>query len=149
MKVPVVSTESISDPETLGGALLGSLVGGAVLTVALIWGPLLWIPTMIYSAVTEPPADVAAAVGPIAQDSRALLLRVPMPAEEVAAKLGAPHVSFTLPEVGTEVQQYRVEKKPLLYVGVVGGQVVWIHGPDPWLRELAKRANEVQKQNKQ
>ena len=145
MKVPVVSTGPSPGEETFGEALLGGLVGGVLLTVALVWGPLLWIPAGIYSAVTEPPEDVAAAVGPVAHDSRALLLRVPMPADEVAAKLGAPHVSFTLPEVGTEVQQYRVEKKPLLYVGVVDGQVVWIHGPDPWLKERAKQVMAEQK----
>jgi hypothetical protein len=77
-------------------------------------------------------------------ETHAYEFTLPAPANDVRQALGTPTVEFRLPTVDTTVLLYAAGTSHTLYVGVSGEQVVWMHGPDPWLQLLEEDARKQQ-----
>jgi hypothetical protein len=125
-------------------AVAGSLVGGVVVTVGLVWGPFLWIPGLLVEAATNPEFSVSL-------DSARAYVRefgLSVTVDDVIKQFGRPQVTFVLPRAETTVIGYGVDQSQSLYVGFADGQAIWIHAYHPWLNDLAKQALAEEKQRK-
>lgn len=121
-----------------------ALAAGVVVTVGLVWGPFLWIPGLLIESASDQASTTAF-------DSARAHVRefgLSVTADDVVKQFGRPQVTFVLPRADTTVIGYGVDKSQSLFVGLVDGQAIWIHGNHPWLNELAKQALAEETQRK-
>jgi hypothetical protein len=124
-----------------GAIVAGTLIVG-ISALVFAW------PVLLAAGVASEAAGSAADAKGQTIEAHAYEFTLPAPAEGVRQALGTPAVQFDLPNVDTDVLGYAVGTDHALYVGVSDGQVVWIHGPDPWLQMLANEAKAQPKRNK-
>lgn len=122
----------------------GTLAGAVVMSVWLVYGPLLWIPGLLVEAAMDSPA------GPSVEPARARVREfgLSVTADDVVEQFGRPQVTFELPRADTTVVGYGVDQSRSIYIGFADGRAIWIHGYHPWLNDLAKQALAEKKQGK-
>lgn len=127
---PAPSPGSVDDAAMTA---LGVIAGLVLLPVAI---PLVGIAEVIESSGPQHAFQFT--------EQRQALIGLPVPVGKLRDKVGPPELQFRLPRSGTEVWTYGPgNAAATLFVGIAGGQAVWVAKYDEWLVNQATASRDA------